>query len=177
MSAGRVGAVALALGVGALTGCGGGHSTSASGSASTSSASATASTLPAPTAADGKEIEDIVVLPVNECKRADLAQLSHDAGARLAALQHARSAIAPSIDRLIALYKRVNPYARIPYARQSRNVTVHYDVAVVLRELERSPGAANSTAECAPELAARLSEATGIVPLEAETAATAEAEG
>ncbi len=168
MNTQKYGAIALMAGLVALTGCGGGQSASVSqptvqSSMSTSAPSPTASALPAPTKADGKLLETAVLDSTEKCLNIANAQIpgvSH-ANERIAQAQEARESLSKQVDELIILFHRVNPDAAIPYG-EGRRVTTKQDIFSILEELNKKPPAPQGAPACAPELALRLSEGTGI---------------
>jgi len=188
MSTRRFGALATALGVCALAGCGSSSSTTSSTAATqpttstassaqstptstapatpTTSATSPPSKLPPPTRADGRVLEVAVAESLRACRKYDIAQVAPKASERLLATQQARALIAPQVDAVIALFKHANPDATIPYGEE-RHVTMHEDALAIISELEKLPPAAPSAAACAPEIAARLSQASGVSIAEA----------
>jgi hypothetical protein len=159
------------MGLIALTGCGGSHSaTSATQSynptgstttaAPTLSSSGPASTLPAPSKADGKFLESVVLGSTTECLSIANAQIAGGAEHTNEA-QTARTALTTRVDELIARFHRVNPDATIPYG-EGRHVTTRQDVSGTIEELNKKPAAPAGAPACAPELAERLSQGTGI---------------
>ena len=160
--------LALTAGLVTLAGCGGGHSatvppTAAESSATAPAPSSPASVLPAPSKADGKLLETAVLDSTEKCLNIANAQIpgvSH-ANERIAQAQEARASLSKQVDELITLFHRVNPDAAIPYG-EGRRVTMKQDIFSILEELNKKPPAPQGAPACAPELALRLSEGTGI---------------
>lgn len=168
MSMQKYGAAGLMAGLVALTGCGGGQSASISQPTALSSTTASVpspvlTALPAPTKTDGKLLETAVLDSTEKCLNIANAQIpgvSH-ANERIAQAQEARASLSKQVDELITLIHRVNPDAAIPYG-EGRRVTTKQDILSILEELNKKPPAPQGAPACAPELALRLSEGTGI---------------
>ena len=143
---GRYAATALIGASFALTGCGGSHSATTPATRTTTSApaSASASSRPAPTKADAKFLEVAVQSANWQCLKIATAT-----GALAA-----RATLAKQVGQLIAVFRRVNPDAPIP----GTSGTTRRDVSIVVEQLNNPPPAP----PCAPDLAHRLSQATGV---------------